>query len=228
MSSGPDGSVLPPPLPTGVVDAGAPEAEAGPVRDQRPPVRATRFASRVVSVELGPCGGFGNASMPQVVLGPPEGYGELAGSLDVLSLGVGGSITLSFEANPIIDGPGADFIVFENAFFAGGDRTQPFVEPGEVRVSDDGVTWQTFACDATRAPYTGCAGVTPVYSASNTDRSAVDPKVAGGDVFDLASVGLMRARFVQIVDRGAGTCTPPLTNVGFDLDAVASIHAEIP
>ena len=54
--------------------------------------------------------------MPDIVLGPPVGGGALAGSLDVVSLGFSGEIVLCFEPNAIVDGPGADFIVFENAF----------------------------------------------------------------------------------------------------------------
>jgi len=57
------------------------------------------------------------------VLGPPRGKPG-AGSLHVLSLGVGGEIVLGFGGS-IVDGDGPDFVVFENAFFIDGDdRTQ--------------------------------------------------------------------------------------------------------
>lgn len=194
---------------------------------------ASRFASRVVEVKLGDCAGFGLAAMPDVVLGPPEGGGDTQGSLDVLSLGVGGSISLSFEADPIVDGPGTDFLVFENAFFAGGNPLKPFAELATVSVSDDGVTWSTFPCTALAtdpAPYGACAGWHPVRSASSNGVSPFDPEKAGGDPFDLADLGVKRARFVRIVDRGLGECpkspAEKVSTVGFDLDAVASVHHE--
>lgn len=191
---------------------------------------STRFAQRVVETKLGDCAGFGLASMPDVVLGPPVGEGATQGGLDVLSLGIGGSITLSFEQDAIVDGPGPDFLVFENAFYAGGNTAQPFAELGTVSVSDDGVTWKAFPCTATSAPYGSCAGWHPVLSSPDNGISPFDPEKAGGDPFDLADLGLTRARFVRIVDRGLGECSKnpaeKLTSGGFDLDAVASIHHE--
>src|SRR5262249_40050503 len=54
---------------------------------------------------------------PGIVLGPPGNATPTTGSLTVLSLGRGGRITLEFTDNAIVDGPGPDFIVFENPFF---------------------------------------------------------------------------------------------------------------
>jgi hypothetical protein len=202
------------------VDGGYADVDAGVLPE-------TRFVTRVVSFEPGECAGFGIPFMPDVVLGPPFGGGALAGSTDVVSLGSGGKIVLSFEPGAIADGPGPDFIVFENAFWAGGDPARVFAEPGEVSVSDDGVAWKTFPCTAKAAPFGACAGWHPVYSAPNNGISAVDPAVAGGDAFDLADVGLPRARFVRIVDKGGSVCPPPPdrpnTN-GFDLDAIAIVN----
>jgi len=194
---------------------------------------AARFATRVVEVKPGECAGFGVSAMPGVVLGPPEGAGNGQGGLDVLSLGVGGSIVLSFEADPIVDGPGPDFLVFENAFYVGNDPSRPFAELATVSVSDDGVTFREFPCTAKAsdpAPYGACAGWRPVRASSTNGLSPFDPEAGGGDPFDLADLGVSRARFVKIVDRGEGTCAAPpaekLTTAGFDLDAVASIHHE--
>jgi hypothetical protein len=60
-----------------------------------------------------------------------------------------------------------------------------------------------------------------------------DPSVAGGDSFDLADVGLDWAAYVRITDPGAaipdpGNMIPPGTNAGFDLDAIAAVHACVP
>jgi hypothetical protein len=191
---------------------------------------ADRFVTGVVSFTPGPCAGFGASRMPGVVEGPPEGGGALQGSLDVVSLGVGGEIVLSFAPNAIVDGPGVDFIVFENPFDIGGDPQKPTAEPGEVSVSDDGVTWATFPCTATSYPYGSCAGWHVVYSAKGNGISPVDPATAGGDPFDLADLGVTQARFVRIRDRSNEVCPDAgaTMSAGFDLDAVSIVNALIP
>jgi hypothetical protein len=60
-----------------------------------------------------------------------------------------------------------------------------------------------------------------------------DPSVSGGDSFDLADVGLAWAAYVRITDPGAaipdpGNLVPPGTSGGFDLDAIAAVHACVP
>ena len=72
------------------------------------------------------------------------------GSLDVVTLGNGGSITLGFAPSSIVDGPGPDFIVFENAFYVDGDPNTPYAELASVEVSDDGQHFEAFPCTATR------------------------------------------------------------------------------
>jgi hypothetical protein len=205
-------------------------------------LRADRFVTTVVSFNPTDCTGFGQASMPAIVEGPPVGGGTDHGSTDVVSLGSGGSIVVSFAPNAIVDGPGADFIVFENPFWIGGDPNDPYAEPGEVSVSDDGVSWSAFACTPTldpqagdgtgvAGPYGSCGGWQVVYSNAENAISPVDPSVAGGLALDLATVGLTHARYVKIVDLTHEDCPEagprPNTN-GFDLDAVAIIHAELP
>ena len=192
-----------------------------------------RFVTKVVSFTPGDCAGFGAAKMPGVVLGPPIGAGPVAGSLDVVSLGYKGEIVLSFEPNTIVDGPGVDFIVFENAFWAGGNQNMPAAELGDVSVSDDGTTWKTFPCDVSSGPpYGSCAGWRPVYSAPGNGISPVDPKTAGGDQYDLAELGVTSARYVRIRDLGTIPCSadPAMksTNDGFDLDAIAIVNAQLP
>ncbi|HEY2365381.1 MAG TPA: hypothetical protein VGH87_03305, partial [Polyangiaceae bacterium] len=101
----------------------------------------------------------------------------------------------------------------------------PSVERAEVSVSDDGATWTPFPCTATAYPYGACAGWHPVYSSPDDCISPVDPKVAGGDAFDLADLGVAHARYVRIVDHSGETCTPPQNNTGFDLDAIVILHS---
>jgi hypothetical protein len=214
------------------LDASKPRDDAGayPICDGGGVLAADRFVTKVVSFTPGDCAGFGIPQMPVIVEGPPVGGGDSEGGLDVVSLGDRGSIVVSFEPNAIVDGPGADFIVFENAFFVAGNPQNPSAELGEVSVSDDGVAWTTFPCTATAYPYGACAGWHPVYSTPDNCISPVDPNVAGGDPFDLHDIGVTHARFVRIVDKSTSTCSPDpgqkmITN-GFDLDAVSLIHAE--
>jgi hypothetical protein len=185
------------------------------------------YAASVESFSPGESGGYNADKLPDIVLGPPQGKGTDSGSLDVLSLGSGGEIVLGFGERGIADGPGPDFVVFENAFWPGGDASQVFAELGEVSVSEDGETWQTFACDTSgdgNASFPGCAGFTPtlVYDASKL--VPLDPDKSGGDAFDLADLGVTRARFVKI--RDLKTLPPGGTTSGFDLDAVCAIHVE--
>ena len=55
---------------------------------------------------------------------------------DLFSFGWGGYVTVGFD-RPIRNGPGADFIVFGNAFFLGGDPFAVWREPGFVEVGVD-------------------------------------------------------------------------------------------
>jgi hypothetical protein len=180
--------------------------------------------------------------MPAVVEGPPVGAGTARGGVDVVSLGSGGSLVVSFEPNAIVDGPGADFIVFENPFWIAGDANDVYAEPGQVSVSDDGATWTAFPCAPTvdpgaadgtgvAPPYGSCAGWHVVYSTPHNGVSPFDPTAAGGDAFDLADIGVKHARYVRVVDQTHEACPeagPPPTTNGFDLDAVAIVNAEMP
>lgn len=187
------------------------------------PCPGDRFVTRVVSFTPGEGAGFGADAMPGVVMGPPVGAGDLRGGTDVVSLGAGGTVVVGFDVD-IVDGEGDDFTVFENPFQVPGAPLRYWEELGEVAVSEDGVRWVAFRCDPQGArPHTGCAGWNPVYSAPATGYCATDGRVSGGDGFDLRTVGLRRARYVRVRDLGTQGRTDPAT--GFDLDAVAVIHA---
>jgi hypothetical protein len=188
-----------------------------------PPYDPADFASEVVEFVPGGGAGFGQDKLPDVVLGPPQGRGMASGSLDVLSLGEGGYVTLGFAA-PIIDGPGPDLIVFENAFKAG-DGTL-FVETARVEASADGEDFVGWPCDPSAADLlrSGCAGLSPTFAFAADGTDALDPATAGGDAFDLAALALTEVRFLRIVDSGANLYQG--TSGGFDLDAVAVLHRQ--
>jgi hypothetical protein len=182
------------------------------------------FADRVVSFEPGPGGGFGEKKLPDIVLGGPRGGGKLAPSGHVLSLGRGGRITLEFVDNEIFDGDGPDLLVFENAFLErpGNDPNLGFFELAKVELSADGIEWHEIPYDTgTRK---GCAGHHPVLAnVEDNDIDPTDPEKAGGDPFDLKTVGLTVARFIRITDLNNGAGENGTS--GFDLDAVAAVHS---
>lgn len=198
------------------------------------------YADALVSYQVGTYGGFPSPSfLPGIVLGPPHGAGLLQGATsDVFSLGFGGSMVLQFTDNVIVDGPGVDFTVFENAFLAENPATlvieRVFADPGIVGVSQDGVVWHEFPCQLVVDPgagliYPGCAGRMPVLanaSQPETPHASIPTTVplaaliglpsepppelegSGGDSFDLTAVGLGWARYVRIRDPAFATGDP--------------------
>jgi hypothetical protein len=194
-----------------------------------------------------------NSWQPGIVLGPPGNATPTTGSLAVLSLGHGGQITLEFTDNEIVDSPGPDFIVFENPFFctavppSAADPYSVFAEPGIVEASDDGINFRMFPYDAAALSQVvsictdksllprlvGLAGITPSFTGNYLvpdDPLVFDPAAPGGvtghggDAFDLAAIGLPRARFVRITDPNLAIGVPGPSD-GLDLDSVVAIHA---
>ncbi|HXK19716.1 MAG TPA: hypothetical protein VNG33_18020 [Polyangiaceae bacterium] len=185
------------------------------------------YARSVEAFEPGDGAGYNQAKLPDIVLGPPLVTKDGVPSLDVLSLGSGGEIVLGFGEHVIVDGPGPDLVVFENPFWPGGNAAKVFAELGEVSVSDDGESWQTFPCDTTgdgAGHFAGCAGVTPTLAYDPVTLVPLDPAQTGGDTFDLADLGLPRVRFVKIHD--LQTLPPAGMTSGFDLDAVGIVNVE--
>jgi hypothetical protein len=213
---------------TGIVGCGL-SPDPSRIGAARQKLNADCFITNVVSFTPGRNAGFGQDRMPGVVFGPPVGTGDLFGSFDVVSLGDEGEIIVEL-GRYIVDGPGPDFIVFENPFNIGSDPTNPFAEPGEVSVSEDGVKWTAFPCvgpfqcDVNGFPYGMCAGWRPVYSNPDNGISPFDPASAGGDPFDLADIGVKRAKFIRIRDMNRVCGGAP--TAGFDLDAISIINAE--
>jgi hypothetical protein len=212
-----------------------------------PSVFSDPFIDQIVSVNYGQYAGYGQDQLPEIVLGPPHGAGDSAGSTHVLSLGDGGSITLAFTDNTVIDEPGVDFIVFENAFFSGGDPTNLFCEPAFVEVSQDGIEYRRFSnnYDPEGTPpnnpanWSGFAGLKPVLSNPENEIDPTDPETAGGDSFDLTQVGFEWIRYIRLLDTGEppdaetdddgdeiyDPAGPTFEKSGFDLDAIAAVHS---
>ncbi len=171
--------------------------------------------------------------MPSQALGP-AGTSTLA----VVTLGNGGSMTLTFDA-PITDGDGWDFAVYENGF--AGDV---FLELGFVEVSSDGTHFARFdsAFQSTVTPSANASG-----SAAQIGGLAGTYTVGDGTPFDLTAlrnsplvkggtVDLTAIKYVRIVDIvGDGTTldsfgrgiVDPISSgptAGFDLDGIAVLN----
>jgi hypothetical protein len=188
------------------------------------PATGDPWLDRVRAFEPGTSAGFGADRLPGVVLGRPEGLGLQQGSLDVVSLGDGGRIVVSFDDNAVVDGPGDDLVIFENPFFSG---NAVFTEFAFVEVSADGRNWVEFPYDPGTGE--GLAGRVPVLANSTNGLDPLDP-ASGGDRFDLADVGLDYVRFVRITDAGSliddpGNHSFAGSKGGFDLDAAGAIHS---
>lgn len=173
------------------------------------------FATQVVSFNQGTGGGIFTQSN---VLGGPQGQGLGAGSLDVLTLGEGGSVVLGFDVT-IVDGPGADLTVWENGFVVGGSSV--FAEILYVEVSSNGTDFARFPTSypgsgSKMGSFRGLSGGMPGLANVVTNTiSPFDAAVSGGESFDLAdlasdplvtsgTVDLGAIAFVRLVDVLAG------------------------
>jgi hypothetical protein len=176
--------------------------------------------------------GFANVGDSSMALGK-------AGTNGVVSLGDGGSATVTFST-PITNGPGFDFAVFENSF------SDSFLELAFVEVSSDGINFFRF-------PAVSNLPVSPQYdNNANMDASKVD-NLAGkyralyGTPFDLqelsgiSQLDITNITHMKIIDV-VGSINPlystydknnnvindpwptPFPSSGFDLDAVGVIH----
>lgn len=168
----------------------------------------------------------------QNALGPST-PGEGGNPPDTVSLGRGGQITVGFE-NPIRDGFGDDFAVFENSF------SDTFLELAYVEVSSNGTDFVRFESDSlTDAPVEAFGSVDP----TNVDGLAGKYRGGFGTGFDLADLdasgieldrsAITHVRIVDVVGDGNSFDTsgdpiydpfPSTGSAGFDLDAVGVIH----
>jgi hypothetical protein len=144
----------------------------------------------------------------------------------ITCLGNGGSITLNFNGH-IVDGPGADFAIFENGVGNG------FLELAYVEVSSDGVNFIRLPnASLTAAPVPSFGTIDP----TNIQGLGSKYRQGFGEPFDLASVGLTHATHVRLVDViGDGSYrdtdnriiydpNPTVQSGGFDLDAIGVMH----
>lgn len=167
---------------------------------------------------------------------PSDAYGKA--DLFVVSLGDGGSIVLEFE-HAIVNGPGADFAVFENSF------SDTFLELALVEVSSDGIQFAmfppvSFTQSNVQVDGFGTLDAQLIHNLAGKYRAMYGTPFDLDDV-DAAGVDLNNVRFVRLtdvigaIDSGLGTLDTnsniindpwptPFPSSGFDLDAVGVIY----
>lgn len=141
---------------------------------------------------------------------PDLGYAAYGSVTDILgdggtpcSLGDGGWLVMGFDV-PIIDGPGDDFVVFENGFEYNG----VYMELGFVEVSSDGNTFARMPAFCRRVTQPG-----PWDSSDPADFYNLAGNFIGGTGFDLndlvladnllvsgGTVDLQDIRYLRVVD----------------------------
>jgi hypothetical protein len=233
--------------------AGQPGSDAIAATDSRFKGWATSVASLVrgrtdIDDPGAPLASYGQASS---ALGPSDLNNPLnqpevgaSGPFPVVSLGDGGSITLTF-AGPIADGPGPDFAVFENSF------SPTFLELALIEVSSDGTHFVRFPPVSCTPTATQVTLATPGgMEAANLKNLAGKYQGGFGTPFDLAELAgspeldigaVTHVRIVDVVgsiDAELGTRDaqghfindPYPTDYetgGFDLDAVGVLNQTI-
>jgi hypothetical protein len=181
-----------------------------------------------------------NTSLGYVSVGvDTNGIGK-AGDNPVVTLGDGGSATLTFPV-PISDGIGADFAVFENAFDDG------FLELAFVEVSSDGINYFRFPAVSNTQTQTQIGPYDYVGDATMINNLAGKYRALYGTPFDLnelqgiSGLDIQNITHVKIIDV-VGSVNPlyasydvngnaindpyptSFPNGGFDLDAVGVIN----
>lgn len=207
------------------------------------PSQIDQWATQITEYAPGPQN-IGTPGSPLASGGEPNNaLGEADASL--VSLGDGGSITLSFDT-PFQNQPGADFAVFENAFSFQG---LVFAELGFVSVSSDGTNFSMFPSlfdnplidDSFGSSFrtidveqtNNLAGIHPTGTGTGFNLSdLLDDNLVIQGLVDLDAI-----QFVRITDAiGNGSTSDTLGNAifdpfttdvsvgGFDLDAVGVLQ----
>jgi hypothetical protein len=225
---------------TGIAQFAPPAGQAGTTAVHKDSIAIVSWANAVVQFNRG-ASDIANGWGTLTSFGTADealGYAQ-GNSVDVVSLGDSGSITVSFPF-PIMNGPGNDFAVFENSF------SDSYLEFAFVEVSSDGLNFVRFPSTS----LTSAAVQTGTYQNSNTElvhNLAGKYEQGYGTPFDLedlidsAGINLDSIRYVRIVDV-IGTIDPMYASYdadgnivndpypsdfeagGFDLDAIGVIN----
>lgn len=230
-----------------VVLAAAAFVHAGPYTDAGIPSSSSLFKGWATSATItrglqniaSPSGALANYGTPANAIGPADGT--------LVSLGDAGVATLTF-ATPIVDGPGADFAVFENSFTSG---SNVFAELAFVEVSSNGVDFVRFPA-VSLTPTTTQVGSFGLVDPTNLHNLAGKHISGQGTGFDLSELiglssdlNLSAITHVRLIDV-IGSINPSygladslgnlvndpyptaFSSGGFDLDAVGVLNVPEP
>lgn len=193
--------------------------------------------------------GYLNIADPSKGVSSVGDYTSALGIADgnVVSLGDSGVALLSF-AQPIFNGDGADFAVFENGFQNPANLEEAFLELAFVEVSSDGVNFVRFPSTSNTNSTLQIAGAGTYMNARYLNNLAGKYVAQYGTPFDLEELkvnpglDIEHITHIRVVDvvgainqygsrdyNGQKINDPyptPYPSGGFDLDAVAVIHAK--
>lgn len=168
----------------------------------------------------------------------------------VVSLGDGGEAVYSLS-NPLINGPGPDFAIFENGFIDPMDSNWSYMELAEVFVSNDGLNYFKFPSQCLQDTNAQINGVGQYSDCRKVHNLAGKYVKNYGTPFDLdefihlSQINLMNIRYIKVRDvigslnnddcsrdkdgRKINDPYPtPYPSGGFDLDALGLIHLKYP
>jgi hypothetical protein len=168
----------------------------------------------------------------------------------VVSLGDGGEAIYYFQ-NPIIDGNGFDFAVFENGFLNPIDSNLAYLELATVSVSNDGISYYQFKDESHTDTTIQIAGTGEYMDCRKVYNLAGKYITSYGTPFDLSELAfilgldLNNIHFIKIKDVIGNInklyCTydnnlriindpypTDFSTGGFDLDAIAILHQVFP
>ncbi len=184
--------------------------------------------------------GYASLGDSSQALGAPDG--------GVVSLGDSGMAVLTF-AQPVVDGPGFDFAVFENGFPNINDPEEAFLELAFVEVSSDGTHFTRFPARSLTQDTAQLSSVSaPSYTNARKLNNLAGKYIASyGTPFDLQELAgtpgldINRVTHIRLVDaigsigaRGSRDAAghavndpfpTPFPGSGFDLDAVGVLHS---
>jgi hypothetical protein len=179
-----------------------------------------------------------------------DSFALFAADAQPVSLGDGGTATY-YLAQPLFDGPGADFAVFENGFLNPQDSNEAYLELAFVEISSDGIHYQRFQSTCLNNILNQLPG-TGVYSDARLIHNLAGKYIARWGVpFDIAElkdsafINPNAIRYVRIrdvvgsidsnyacFDGGQRIINDPyptdFPTGGFDLDALGLIHVQFP
>lgn len=190
--------------------------------------------------------GWQDISTPSLGLVSAGDASKVLGNADVsgvLSLGDGGSAICTFP-QPITNGPGYDFAVFENSF------NDDFLELAFVEVSSDGTHFVRFSAHSLSDTLNQC-GTFGSTDASKLNNLAGKYRGGYGTPFDLQELSgvqgldITRITHIKLVDVVGSLDKPyaqkdahgnkvndpwptPFPSGGFDLDAIGVMHQSAP